>query len=294
MLQDLERYSEYLTEYKRLSDHTRQSYLRDVRQFVEFMSERRVLIPEEITAEDFEAYQTWLSTCGFQNSTIFRKIVSIRAFYHFLYREHNIRMENIDTLVIPKLKRKEPQILSAQNMDKLVEMPSGNSPKEIRDRAILELLYATGIKVSELISLKREQLDLQMDCVTCGSGIMRRTIPFGEQARNAIVRYLQEGRLYFGPRDNERTIFLNFSGKPLSRQGIFKMVRWYGERAGIEESVTPDIIRHSFAAILIENGADLKSVQKMMGHVDIGTTEIYARRKKVSEREEYKRAHPRG
>ena len=181
-----------------------------------------------------------------------------------------------------------------EETSRLLEQPNGNTPKELRDRAMLELLYATGIRVSELISLKLSDMNLNLEYITCKDAHKERIIPFGEVAKEALQRYLEEGRPYLVSEEGSEYLFTNCSGKEMSRQGFWKLIKAYGKKAGIETEITPHMLRHSFAAHLVSNGADLKAVQEMLGHADISTTLIYAQMKQSRIREVYAKAHPRG
>ena len=176
----------------------------------------------------------------------------------------------------------------------LLDQPSSDNPKEIRDKAMLELLYATGIRVTELISLSLEDLNLQMNYITCKDGSKERMIPFGPKARMALLRYIESAREKMILDSKNNILFVNCSGKAMSRQGFWKLIKYYAKKAGITADITPHTLRHSFAAHLVENGADLKSVQEMLGHSDISTTQIYANMNHNHLSEVYKRAHPRG
>ena len=177
---------------------------------------------------------------------------------------------------------------------KLLEQPSGNSPKEIRDKAMLELLYATGIRVTELITLKLTDINLQMGFIICRDAAKERVVPFGKEARNALIRYLDGTREKMMEDPACEYLFANCSGQPMSRQGFWKLIKHYAKKAGITADITPHTLRHSFAAHLVENGADLRSVQEMLGHSDISTTQIYANMNHNRIREVYAKAHPRG
>ena len=176
---------------------------------------------------------------------------------------------------------------------RLLEQPSGSSPKELRDKAMLELLYATGMRVSELITVKLSDVNLILNYVVCRDGEKERVIPFGDNAKAALDHYLQHGRMYLVREDGSEFLFVNCSGSGMSRQGFWKLIKYYAKKAGIVEDITPHTLRHSFAAHLVENGADLRSVQEMLGHSDISTTQIYAQMNHSRIKEVYAKAHPR-
>ena len=185
------------------------------------------------------------------------------------------------------------EILSTDEVVRLLEQPSGDTPKEIRDKAMLELLYATGIRVTELITLKLSDVNLQMGYIVCKDSGKERVIPFGNEAKSALIRYLEGTRASMISDADSEYLFANCSGQPMSRQGFWKLIKYYAKKAGIVADITPHTLRHSFAAHLVENGADLRSVQEMLGHSDISTTQIYVNMNRNRLREVYAKAHPR-
>ena len=193
----------------------------------------------------------------------------------------------------PKVEKKFPQILTISETQKLMNGPDMSSSKGIRDKAMLELLYATGIRVSELISLKMSDMNLAMEYVICHEKSKDRIIPFGSSAKEALVVYLEQTREDMLKDSESDYLFVNCSGKPMSRQGFWKLIKHYAEKAGIEKEITPHTFRHSFAAHLLENGADVQSVQKMMGHADVSTTQMYVEMQAGNVRDVYKKFHPR-
>ena len=211
-----------------------------------------------------------------------------------MYKEKLVKEDISDCLRAPKVEKKMPEIMTMNEAVSLLEQPTGDSPKEIRDRAMLELLYATGIRVTELITLKLSDLNMQMGYLICRDGSKERMIPFGNKAKNAVFKYMENARNALLVEYDTDVLFVNCSGQPMSRQGFWKLIKFYAKKAGIESEITPHTLRHSFAAHLVENGADLRSVQEMMGHSDISTTQIYANMNHNHLREVYKKAHPRG
>ncbi len=231
---------------------------------------------------------------NFKPATISRNIASIKAWFHFMMKEHIIEDDISDALKSPKIEKKVPEIMSMGEVDTLLSQPSLNNPKEIRDKAMLELLYATGIRVTELISLTVKDLNLQMNYIICSDEHKERMIPFGSKAKNALVEYLKNSRPIMVANETSDILFVNCSGQAMSRQGFWKLIKFYANKAGIMSDITPHTLRHSFAAHLVENGADLRSVQEMLGHSDISTTQIYANLNHNRLREVYAKAHPRG
>ena len=198
-----------------------------------------------------------------------------------------------ETLKPPKLEKKMPEILSVEEVDRLLKQPNLNTPKGIRDNAMMELMYATGMRVSELIHLQITDINLQMGYVICHDSEKERIIPIGNVSRNAILQYMEHSRGFFVKNKKESSLFTNCSGKSMSRQGFWKVLKHYAQTAGIEKDITPHTLRHSFAAHLIQNGADLKSVQEMLGHSDISTTQMYLNMNVYKIRDVYTKAHPR-
>lgn len=194
---------------------------------------------------------------------------------------------------LPKVEKKAPEILSLEKVELLLEQPKGEEDKEVRDKAMLELLYATGIRVTELISLKVSDLNLPLEYIHCGSEAKSRIIPIGAQAKASLHKYMERVREHMISVPEEEALFVNCNGKPMTRQGFWKIIKSYARRAGIEEDITPHILRHSFAAHLIENGADLRSVQEMLGHSDISTTQIYTKLTNQKLKNVYAKTHPR-
>ncbi len=284
----------YLHNIKRMSDNTMQSYKRDLQKLQGFLENMEVVKVEEITKTNLNSYILYLEKKQLSPATISRNIASIKAFYHFLFKERLVEEDVSEDLKAPKVEKKMPEIMTVTEVDKLLAQPAGDTPKDLRDKAMLELLYATGIRVSELISLKVSDVNLKMGFVMCKDSNKERVIPFGNQARVALIKYLDQGREALLLTKEEEVLFVNCSGKPMSRQGFWKLIKTYAAKAGITSEITPHTMRHSFAAHLVENGADLHSVQEMLGHSDVSTTQIYANMNHNRIREVYAKAHPRG
>lgn len=294
MTQDIQNFIQYLHQVKQTSVNTEVSYARDLRKMSEYLAAQGVVDLNAVTATNLNSYVLFLEKEGMKPSTISRNIASMKAFYHYLGKERRMVNDPSGLLKAPKIEKKMPTILSTEEVTRLLEQPGGNSPKELRDKAMLELLYATGIRVSELISLRIKDVNLQMEYVSCTDGHKERIIPFGKVARDALQSYLQNGRGRLIEEDSCEWLFTNCSGQAMSRQGFWKLIKSYGKKAGIQAEITPHTLRHSFAAHLVSNGADLKSVQEMLGHSDISTTQIYSQVGQGRIREVYLKAHPRG
>jgi integrase/recombinase XerD len=284
----------YLHNVKKMSKNTEMSYQRDLEKVLHFLNKQGISSVTSITAKDLSDYVKSMDTENFAVATVSRNIASIKAFFHYLVKEGYVKEDIAVDLKAPKIEKKLPDILTTEEVIQLLEQPNGDSPKEIRDRAMLELLYATGIRVSELISLGITDINMQMNYLICKDNNKERMIPFGVEARNAIQIYLEKSRLVMMESADSTILFVNCSGKPMSRQGFWKIIKFYAKKAGITSEITPHTLRHSFAAHLVENGADLRSVQEMLGHSDISTTQIYANLNHNRLREVYAKAHPRG
>ena len=284
----------YLHNVKKTSTNTELSYKRDLMKMVRFMESRGITDAGDVKTADLESYVSDLNENGFKAATVSRNIASIKAFYGYAVKELGVKEDPSAGLKSPKIEKKMPEILTMEEVVRLLEQPKGDTPKEIRDKAMLELLYATGIRVSELIGLELSDVNLQMNYILCRDANKERVIPFGNEARHALIRYLESSRSIMVEDASSTVLFANCSGQKMSRQGFWKLIKYYAKKAGITSDITPHTLRHSFAAHLVENGADLRSVQEMLGHSDISTTQIYASMNHNRIREVYTRAHPRG
>lgn len=294
MQKEIDAFVSYLHNVKQSSANTQMSYQRDLKKFMVFCNSRGITSVKELKPRDLEEYVHVMDEEQFKPTTVSRNIASLKAWVHFLQEEGILSEDISTTLKVPKIEKKVREIMTMNEVGTLLEQPSHNSPKEIRDKAMLELLYATGIRVTELIKLTMEDLNLQMNYITCKDGNKERMIPFGAKARAALIRYIDTARAKMIADSQSNILFVNCSGRAMSRQGFWKLIKYYAKKAGITADITPHTLRHSFAAHLVENGADLKSVQEMLGHSDISTTQIYATMNHNHIREVYKRAHPRG
>lgn len=290
---ELPMFIEYLKETKNASASTISSYQHDLRKLEGYLTEHGVADIEHITATNLNSYVLYLEKQGLSTATVSRNVASMKAFFHYAYYKRKIETDPTESIKAPHIEKKLPGILSMEETVCLIEQPSGDSPKELRDRAMLELLYATGIRVSELITLNRSDVNLMLSYIVCRDGEKERVIPFGACSKRALERYLKEGRELLLKGQESEFLFVNCSGNGMSRQGFWKLIKQYASKAGIEAEITPHTLRHSFAAHLVQNGADLKSVQEMMGHSDIATTQIYRNLGDDRVRRVYRESHPR-
>jgi len=290
MEQEIKGFVSYLHNVKKTSKNTELSYQRDLMKMMRFLREQKVEAVNDVTETNLNSYILDLEKKGMAAATVSRNIASMKSFYLYLLKNGEIVKDPAENLKAPKVEKKIPDILSVDETAKLLEQPGDRTAKGLRDRAMLELLYATGIRVTELISLKVDDVNWQLDYIVCRDRTKERIIPFGSKAREALERYMKQARKeLIGDKECEM-LFPNCSGESMSRQGFWKLLKQYVKQAGIEMEITPHTLRHSFAAHLVDNGADLHVVQEMLGHSDISTTMMYAART----REVYAKAHPRG
>lgn len=285
-------YEEYLTREKRVSPNTLSSYLRDIRQFAEYAQREEFGLPKAGQRE-IEGYINHLNACGKSRATVTRAVASIKSFYTCL-TACGVSAENPARHVTPaRAERKLPQILTNKEVELLLDQPECTDAKGYRDHAMLELLYATGIRVSELIELNVRDLNLSGGFLRCRGKGRERIIPLYPGAVRALSDYVKDVRSQLLDEPEETALFVNMNGRRMSRQGFWKIIKSYQEKAGIQKEITPHTLRHSFAAHLLENGADLRSIQEMLGHADISSTQIYAQVVKQKLQDVYKKAHPR-
>ena len=293
MQQHVVDFTEYLRTKKKASENTVLSYGRDLRGFCRFLEGAGITDVAVVNRTNVMAYIYELQKQNKSGATVSRNIASIRSFFQYLVWHGKAKENPVLDLELPKVERKPPEILSLEKVERLLEQPKGDGAKEMRDKAMLELLYATGIRVSELVSLRLQDVNLPLAYIHCGGESKSRMIPIGAQARLALQRYIEQARRQMAAPEAGDILFVNCSGKPMTRQGFWKIMKSYAKQAGIEEDITPHMLRHSFAAHLIENGADLRSVQEMLGHSDISTTQMYARLTNGNLKNVYAKAHPR-
>lgn len=291
----LQTFMHYLAVEKGLARNTLESYERDLTQYLDFLQESGMRSLESAGRVQIQDYLFKMKRQGKAPSTISRSLVSIRSFYQFLLRERLLREDPSVYIERQKQIKRLPKVLTMQEVEALLEVPRTDSPAGVRDKAMLELLYATGLRVSELISLNLDSVNLGMGFVRCiGKGSKERIIPLGRIAGKWLDTYVQtkRGRMLKQGR-TEAALFLNQRGTRMTRQGFWKIIKKYASDIRIEKEITPHTLRHSFATHLLENGADLRSVQEMLGHADISTTQIYTHVTNVRMKEIYNRTHPR-
>lgn len=275
MITEIQAFTEYLQDTKGASKNTIVSYRRDLLQLEAYLSELEITEWSKVTKTSLNSYILQLEKLGKATTTISRIVASIKSFFHFEFKEGKIKKDPAEFLKTPKIEKKLPVILTPEEVDRFLSQSTTNGPKEIRDKAMLELLYATGIRVSELVNLKMTDINVQIGFITCRDSHKERMIPFGKTAMLAIRDYLEHAREVLLKGNESEWLFTNCNGKVMSRQGFWKIVKHYGKKAGIEAEITPHTLRHSFAAHLISGGADIAAVQTMMGHADLATTQIY-------------------
>lgn len=289
----IQKFINFLEKDKRLSLNTLQSYRRDIEQYITYLHEINLHNIINTNKTTVIAYLLHLQKKGRATSTISRNLASIRSFYQYISKARVMELDPTSDLESPKVEKKLPQILSTQEVELLLEQPKCVDLKGYRDKAMLELLYATGIRVSELISLDTVDLSIEMGFIKCSKGSRERMIPVGSMAIAALQEYLDKSRGLLIQKNDEKALFVNINGKRLTRQGFWKIIKQYKNQAKISKDITPHTLRHSFAAHLLENGADLRSIQEMLGHSDISSTQIYAQIAKNKIKEIYKKTHPR-
>lgn len=285
-------FTNFLVNDKKLSDNTLQSYRRDIEQYMSYVDSNSL---------DFKAanktsiitYLMYLQKEGKATSTISRNLASIRSFYQYMVRTNVVEEDPTEGLESPKMEKKLPKILSVNEVNLLLEQPKCVDLKGYRDKAMLEILYATGIRVSELINLDIADVNVEMGFIKCRNAHKERIIPVGATACAALSEYLKQARNAMIHTDKETALFVNTNGGRLTRQGFWKIIKQYKNQAKISMDITPHTLRHSFATHLVENGADLRAIQEMLGHSDISSTQIYAQLANSKLKEVYQKTHPR-
>ncbi len=285
-------YEEWLSREKKAASNTLSSYIRDVRQFADWL-EQEDLSLTQVSQTDIKRYTQYMGKKGKSDSTIVRSVASLKSFYSYMMTIHSVPLNPAKGFTPTKIERKLPAILSNEEVDLFLDQPDPAEAKGCRDKAMLEVLYATGIRVSELISLNVQDVNVSVGFVRCAGRNKERIVPLYRAAVKALTAYINEVRPQLLVDAEETALFVNMSGERMSRQGFWKIVKHYQETAGIKKDITPHTLRHSFAAHLLENGADLKSIQEMLGHADISSTQIYAQVVNQKLRDVYTKAHPR-
>lgn len=290
----IDHFTHFLAVEKGLSANTLESYQRDLVMYASYLRDNGVIDVQDTSRAHIIGYLMMLQEKGRATATLSRNMASIRAFYQFLVRDKFISNDPSIHLETPKIEKRLPKVLSIQDVELLLECPDLGEPAGMRDKAMLELLYATGIRVSELVNLNISDVNLEMGFLKCmGKGSKERIIPLGRIAIEVVRTYIQIGRTQLMKTSTDHALFLNHLGKRITRQGFWKIIKKYAQKAGIRVEITPHTLRHSFATHLLENGADLRSVQEMLGHADISTTQIYTHITRTRIKDVYAKTHPR-
>ncbi|EGL99577.1 Tyrosine recombinase XerD [Ligilactobacillus salivarius] len=287
-------YLHYLKVERGLSENTIASYGIDLKLFLEYLRENEIPSFKQVNKEVIVNYMQAEKNNNKANSSILRSVSSLRKFFQYLAQEKIIEKDPMLLIDTPKKKQHLPQVLTKEEVEKLLHSPNTGQVLGLRDRAMLELMYATGLRISEIINLKLEDLHLTMGTLqTLGKGHKERIVPVGDEAIKWINRYLEEARPKLLKQKRSNYLFLNFHGNNLTRQGVWKNLKAEVRKAGIQKNITPHTLRHSFATHILENGADLRIVQELLGHADISTTQIYTHLSNKQLADIYNRAHPR-
>ena len=292
MEKQIKLFLEFLQNEKKLSDNTLQSYKRDIIQYQNYIEENQINYTK-VSKEDIKTYLNYLKKVGKKSSTISRNLASIRSFYQFLIRNRKIKNDPTEDVQSPKVERRIPSVLTAQEVELLLEQPKDVDLKGTRDKAMLEFAYATGMRVTEIINLNIENVNIEEGYVICRTGAKQRNIPLGSLSLSALKEYIEDARPILIKNEREKALFVNVNGKRLTRQGFWKIVKYYKEQAHITKDITPHVLRHSFATHLLQNGADLKAIQTMLGHSDISSTQVYMQFQDSGLKDIYQKAHPR-
>ena len=293
MEKQLKQFFKFLENDKKASNNTLQSYKRDLEQYRNYLITNDLKY-NKITEKEIKEYLEYLmEEQNKKPSTISRMIASIRSFYQFEMKNKKVNEDPTEKVQSPKIEKKAPCILTTKEVELLLEQPTNEDLKGIRDKAMLEFAYATGMRVTEIISLNVEDVNIEQEYVQCKTGKKTREIPLGKMALSAIKEYLNNARDILVKSDKEKALFVNVNGKRLTRQGFWKIIKYYQEQAHIDKDITPHTLRHSFATHLLQNGAELKAIQTMLGHSDISSTQVYMQFQNDGLNNIYKKAHPR-
>ena len=292
MERQLKFFFNFLENDKKLSDNTLQSYKRDLKQFRKYLEESGIHY-NRVKEEDMQNYIKELQEEGKKASSISRCIASIRSFYQFILKNRKIKNDPTANIQSPKIEKRTPSVLTSKEVELLLKQPDNVDLKGIRDKAMLEFAYATGMRVTEIISLNIDDVNLEEAYVICKSGSKQRVIPLGTMSLKALKEYIEDARKILIKSDNEKALFVNINGGRLTRQGFWKIIKYYKEQAHITKDITPHVLRHSFATHLLQNGADLRAIQTMLGHSDISSTQVYMQFQDDGLKDIYRKAHPR-
>ena len=282
----------FLENDKKVSLNTLQSYRRDLKQFEKYIEDNGEDYVE-VTNDGIKEYIEYMQEIGKKPSTISRGLASIRSFYQYEAKNKVVEKDPTEGIQSPKIEKRVPSVLTSSEVALLLDQPKDVDLKGTRDKAMLEFAYATGMRVTEIISLNIEDVNLETGYATCRNGKKERTVPIGNMSLKALKEYVLEARPTMIRDDNEKALFVNVNGQRLTRQGFWKIIKYYKDQAHIDKDITPHVLRHSFATHLLQNGADLKSIQMMLGHSDILSTQIYMQFQDESLKNVYKKAHPR-
>ena len=293
MERQLKYFFDFLENEKKLSENTLQSYKRDLKQFKRYL-ESYGLRFDRVKKEDIEDYiKEMAEDENKKPASISRSIASLRSFYQFIVKRKKIKVDPTKDVKAPKVEKRVPSVLTSEEVELLLEQPKDIDLKGIRDKAMLEFAYATGMRVTEIISLNLDDVNLEEGYVTCRNGNKQRNIPLGKMSLKALKEYIEEARDILIKSESEQALFVNINGGRLTRQGFWKIIKYYKEQAHITKDITPHVLRHSFATHLLQNGADIKAIQTMLGHSDISSTQVYMQFQDAGIREIYRRTHPR-
>lgn len=292
MEKQIKLFLEFLENDKKLSTNTLQSYERDILQYEDYINKNGLNFLK-IDSDDLNTYFGYLKELNKKTSTISRNLATIRSFYQFLIRTKKMKKDPTMGVQSPKVEKKIPSILTSKEVELLLDQPKDVDLKGIRDKAMLEFAYATGMRVTEIISLDVTDVNADESYVVCKTGFKKRNIPLGSLSLKALVEYIEKARPILIKDESTKALFVNVNGKRLTRQGFWKIVKFYKEQAHITKDITPHVLRHSFATHLLQNGADLKSIQTMLGHSDISSTQVYMQFQNENLKDIYAKAHPR-
>lgn len=289
----IEAYCRYLADEKHAQKNTLNSYARDLNQFQSWLLTNGITDIRRVKKEEIGEYLQYLESKGKSPATITRSVASLRSFYNYLLQTGAVKANPAKTVATVKIQRKYPEVLTSKEVELFLDQPKCVDEKGFRDHAMLELLYATGIRVSELTGLNVEDVNLTVGFIRCTSRNKERVIPLYATAVKALWQYMEIIRPRLVLDSDEPALFVNMNGERMTRQGFWKIIKYYQEKAEINKDITPHTLRHSFAVHLLENGADLRSIQEMLGHADISSTQIYTRVIQKQLKDVYNKAHPR-